>query len=194
MNDVSARKATIRHAALARRDAIPETRRIEAAMALAEHVEALEALPGAVVSAYWPIRSEIDPRPLLFALHERGCRMALPAIVDDAIVFRELVRAGELAPAGFGTMAPPADAPVLAPDLVLLPLAAFDGSGNRLGYGRGHYDAAIRALSEGGHAPRLVGLAYEAQQVEAIPAEPHDVRLDAVLSEGGLRPMSPANA
>lgn len=188
--DTAARKDAIRRAALAARDAVPETRRIEAALALAGHVDALGAIPGGTVAAYWPIRSEIDPRPLLFALHEHGCRMALPIVAGDTMVFRELTRTSGLAPAGHGTMAPAPGAPELMPDLILMPLAAFDARGVRLGYGRGHYDRAVAALRAAGYAPRLVGLALAAQEVDAIPAEPHDAAMDAVLLATGLRTIS----
>ena len=183
-------KNAVRRDALARRDAIAMTRRIEASLSLADHVGALGGGPGDVVSAYWPIRSEIDPRPLLFALHEAGCRMALPAVVDGTLEFRELTRTGELEPAGFGTSAPKAGAPVLDPDIVLTPLAAFDGAGNRIGYGAGHYDRALAAMRGRARDPLLVGLAYAAQEVEAVPAEPHDVPLDGVLCETGMRAIS----
>ena len=191
MSDASMRtavsgKAEQRRAALAARDAIPMTARIEAALALAEHADALSVRPGDVAAAYWPIRSEIDPRPLHFALVERGCRAALPVVRDGALVFRQLLRTGTLEPAGFGTMGPGPEAAELTPDVVLLPLAAFDAAGNRLGYGKGHYDATIARLRAAGHAPRLFGLAYAAQRVEAIAAEAHDVPLDGVLTERGF--------
>lgn len=187
-DSLSAAKERIRREALGRRDAMPETRRIAAALAVADRVAELDAPPGSTVSAYWPIRSELDPRPLLFALHERGCGMALPAVTARGMVFRELTRTGDLEPAGFGTVAPPDGTPELVPDLILLPLAAFDARGNRLGYGRGHYDGAIAALRVAGHAPRLVGLAFTLQRTGPIPAEAHDVPLDAILTEAGLRP------
>ena len=186
-------KQRLRREALARRGAVPETARIEAALALATHADALGAEPGRTVAAYWPIRSEIDPRPLLFALHERGHRMALPVVTDDGMIFRELTRTSHLVPSGFGTHAPAEGAAELVPDLILLPLAAFDASGSRIGYGRGHYDRAIAGLRAAGHAPRLVGLALDVQQVEAVPAEPHDVRLDGVLLPGGLRATGKPN-
>lgn len=197
MNDYSipaakkSMKERIRREALARRDAVPETARIEAALALVDHVDALGAEPGGAVAAYWPIRSEIDPRPLLFALHERGCRMALPVVTDEGMVFRELTRTAELVPAGFGTSAPREGAAELVPGLILMPLAAFDSRGNRVGYGRGHYDRALVALRTGGHTPRLVGLALATQKVDAVPTEPHDVAMDAVLTEVGLHLHSP---
>lgn len=179
-------KERIRREALARRDAVPKTVRIEAALALVDHVDALGAEPGGTVAAYWPIRSEIDPRPLLFALHERGCRMALPMVTGEGMVFRELTRTAELVPAGFGTSAPGEGAAEVVPGLILMPLAAFDSRGNRVGYGRGHYDRALAALHAGGHTPRLVGLALAMQKVDAVPTEPHDVAMDAVLTENGL--------
>ena len=187
ITDIAAAKERIRRAALAARDAVPQTRRIEAALALVDHADALGTSPGDTVGAYWPIRSEIDPRPLLFALYERGCRMALPVVTGGGMAFRELTRTGDLAPAGYGTMAPAKGAAELVPNLVLLPLAAHDARGNRVGYGRGHYDRAIAALRAAGHAPRLVGLAHSVQEVEAVPAEPHDVRLHALLTGAGLR-------
>ena len=184
-------KDELRREALAARDAIPPMTRIENAIALADHADALGIEPGSTVSGYWPIRSEIDPRPLMFALRERGFRLALPAVLDDAIAFRELTREGELEPAGFGTVAPASDATVVEPDVILLPLAAFDAAGNRIGYGRGHYDRCIAAMRERGLEPRLVGLAHAAQEVEAVPAEAHDVRLHAILHEQGLHATSP---
>ena len=178
-------KDELRREALAARDAIPPTTRIENAIALADHADALGIEPGSTVAGYWPIRSEIDPRPLMFALRERGLALVLPAVVDDAIVFRELTREGKLEAAGFGTVAPGPDARSLAPDVILLPLAAFDADGNRIGYGRGHYDRCIAAMRARGLTPRLVGLAHATQRVEAIPAEAHDVRLHAILHEKG---------
>ena len=190
--DIAARKAALRAEALAARDALPPTVAIENAVALAGHAEALGEVGGLTVSAYWPIRSEIDPRPLLFALHARGARMALPAVTEGSLVFRLLTRDTTLEPAGFGTHAPGPDAPPLDPDLILLPLAAFDRRGNRLGYGKGYYDRAISALREKGRALRLVGLAHAMQERDDVPRGSRDAPLDAVLCERGLRASSAA--
>ena len=183
-------KSDIRAAVLERRDAIPEFTRIENALALVEHIDALDTAPGQIIAAYWPIRSEIDPRPLLFALHERGARMALPVVLDDALVFRELTRTTQLVPTGFGTSGPSEEAAVVAPDILLMPLAAFDDNGNRIGYGRGYYDRTITVMRSEGLEPRPIGLAHATQEVDAISVEPHDVPMNAVLCETGLRPMS----
>jgi 5-formyltetrahydrofolate cyclo-ligase len=88
---------------------------------------------------------------------------------------------------GFGTSGPGRDAAVLDPQLMLVPLAAFDAAGNRIGYGAGHYDRAIARLHARGMFPRLIGLAFDCQRVETVPAEPHDAPLGEILTESGLR-------
>jgi len=182
-------KKRLRADALARRDALDATYRIEAAMGVADRLpEVLEFDPGTVVSGFWPIRSELDLRPAMAALAGRGARLCLPAILDrTTIVFRELVRGAPLADMGFGTLGPGPEAAVLDPDIMLVPLSAFDGRGHRIGYGAGHYDRAIARQHEAGRRPRLVGIAFDCQEIGHAPDEPHDVPLDAVMTETGLR-------
>ncbi len=181
-------KHEMRREALARRDALPVDRRIEAALRMAESAGEIGAEPGGVVSGFWPIRSEVDVRPLMFALREGGARLALPAILDrETIVFRELIRGAPLIDMGFGTVGPGEEAEILDPALMLAPLAAFDARGHRIGYGGGFYDRAIARLHAKGMRPRLIGVAFDCQQVSMVPDESHDVRLDAVLTESGLR-------
>lgn len=181
-------KAELRRVSLSRRDGLALDWRAKTSATLADHADSLGAVDGTVISGFWPMRSEIDPRPLMDRLRQAGAQLALPAVIDrDTIVFRRYAEGEALVPSGFGTMAPPKDAETVAPDILLVPLAAFDDFGNRLGYGAGHYDRAIAALREAGHSPRLVGLAFAAQCVPAIPTERHDVALDAVLTENGLR-------
>jgi 5-formyltetrahydrofolate cyclo-ligase len=184
---VQAAKARLRRSALAARGGLSPVARIEAGLALVEHVEALGFAPGTVVSGFWPIRDEIDPRPLMDALRARGHRLALPAIVDGELVFRELTRETALQPAGFGTLEPPAAADELSPACMLVPLAAFDRRGRRIGYGRGYYDRAITRLAAGaGRDPVTVGIAFSVQEVEEVPEEAHDRRLGRVLTEAGF--------
>ncbi len=181
-------KKSIRRERLAARDAIPADIRIEKSLAMAEHGADIAFEPGTVVSGFSPIRSEADIRPLMFALREKGARLCLPVVLDrETIIFRELVRGAELVDTGFGTAGPGPEAEVLDPQVLLVPLSAFDAAGNRIGYGAGHYDRAIARLREKGMTPRLVGIAFACQEVEAVPAEPHDVPLDAILTEDGLR-------
>ncbi|WP_294643180.1 5-formyltetrahydrofolate cyclo-ligase [uncultured Aureimonas sp.] len=188
MPDIAAAKADLRRMASARREALVPGERIEAAFALAEHV-ARDTLFETVdvVGAYLPIGSEIDPRPAMMALADRRLRLAAPAIVDGDLEFRELLRDGELVAQGHGTVAPGAAARVLDPDVLLVPLLAFDRRGARIGYGRGFYDRAIARLLAVKPALVTIGLAFDAQEVAEVPVEPHDRFLDRILTESGVR-------
>lgn len=182
-------KAAARGAALARRDAMDEASRIEASLALADHGAAhLGGLPGGTtVSGFLPIRSEVDIRPLMMELADRGARLCVPAIVEGELQFRELKRGAPLEPQGFGTYAPATDAAVLQPSVMLVPLAAFDRNGGRVGYGRGYYDRAIARIAASAGRPRLIGVAFACQEAaEGVPTEPHDERLDVILTETGI--------
>lgn len=186
-------KKHLRSEALARRDSLDPVWRIEQALRIAETMhDRIAVEPGEVVSGFWPMRSELDVRPLMFALAERRARLCLPAILDrTTIVFRELVRGAPLVEMGFGTFGPGADARVLDPAIMLVPLAAFDARGHRIGYGGGYYDRAIERLNEAGKPPHLIGIAFDCQEVECVPEEPHDVILAEVLTESGLRRFAP---
>jgi 5-formyltetrahydrofolate cyclo-ligase len=182
-------KRELRREALARRDALDPFVRIELALEMAETAKERIAIePGAIVSGFWPMRSEVDVRPLMFALRENGARLCLPAILDKTtMIFRELVRGAALVDMGFGTAGPGEDAAPLDPQIMLVPLAAFDRRGHRIGYGAGYYDRAITKLTEAGHAPRLIGIAFDCQEVPEVPDEPHDVIIGEILTESGLR-------
>lgn len=142
--------------------------------------------PGQVASAYWPYRTEIDSRPLMARLAAAGVRIALPVTPakgsDEALIFRVWSEGDHLSPGHFPVHEPHPDAETVEPDLVLVPLLAFDRSGHRLGYGAGHYDrtlARLRALKP----VTAVGLAFADQAVERLPSGPHDQRLDGILTE-----------
>lgn len=157
-------------------------------MTVSECSAALHIEPGMAVSGFLPIRSELDLRPTMALLAGRGARLCVPAILDrETIVFRELVRGAPLVDMGFGTYGPGPEADILEPDLMLVPLAAFDARGHRIGYGAGYYDRAIARLRASGRAPRLVGTAFACQEVEQVPAEAHDVPLPEIITESGLR-------
>ena len=184
-------KASIRAAVLARRDALALDDRIEMSLAMGETGGDLPFEPGRVIAGYLPIRSEPDLRPLLARLRERGARLCLPVVLDrETIVFRDFVRGAELVNTGFGTTGPGAEAEVLDPDILIMPLSSFDARGNRLGYGAGHYDRAIARLRGKGKSPLLIGTAFSLQQSDELPAEEHDVPLDMILTEQGLRSFS----
>jgi 5-formyltetrahydrofolate cyclo-ligase len=94
-------------------------------------------------------------------------------------------REGEpLYPGGFGTLVPDELASVLQPDLVIIPLLGFDKTGTRLGFGKGYYDRTIAVMDK---RPTLVGYAFAAQELDSIPREPHDVPLDYLVTEAGVR-------
>lgn len=161
--------------------------RDDAAKAAAEHFFAGVALrPGDVIAAYWPIRDELDCRLVLTRLMDEGQPVCLPVVLgqDQPLQLRLWEQGAALYPSGFGTLAPDENAPLAEPDIVLMPLLGFDQQGTRLGYGGGYYDRTLAAM---GRLPRLVGFAFSAQELNHIPREMHDVPLDAVVTEQGIR-------
>ncbi len=188
---LKAAKAALRGDALEARDRMSTEARIEAGLAIARiGEEQIQVFPGEIVSGFFPIRSEVDIRPLMFALMQRGARLCLPVVIDRiTLEFRELIRGADLVETGFGTVGPGPEAAVLDPQLMLVPLAAFDASGHRIGYGAGYYDRSIDRLRTAGHTPRLIGVAFDEQRVKRIPNEPHDVPLSAILTQSGLHPV-----
>ena len=141
---------------------------------------------GQVVAAYWRVRDELDCQPILVRLMESSQTVVLPVVVgpDQPLQMRVWEKGAALYEAGFGTLAPSALAPLAEPDVVLVPLLGFDRLGTRLGYGGGYYDRTLAQMTK---SPTLIGLAFAAQELDAIPRESHDVPLDAVITEAGLR-------
>jgi 5-formyltetrahydrofolate cyclo-ligase len=137
-----------------------------------------------IVAAFSPIRDEPDSRPLLAALQAHGFATALPVARGRSVPLQfRLWRAGEpLARSVFGALEPTPAAAAVDPDLLFVPLAAFDRRGHRIGYGAGHYDRALRRLRAAGPI-RAVGVAYAVCEIDAAPDEPHDERLDFILTE-----------
>jgi 5-formyltetrahydrofolate cyclo-ligase len=177
-------KADLRTAALAARDALSGEHRAAAAQAIAARGLPVEIKHGIVVAGYSPIRSEIDPVPLMRELAARGARLALPVITarGKSLRFRAWFPDDKLLQGPLGILEPSPAAPEVIPDIVLVPLAAFDRSGHRIGYGAGHYDRTLVQLHKSkGFA--AIGLAFAAQEVETVPALQHDVALDYVLTE-----------
>lgn len=141
---------------------------------------------GSVAAGYAPFRTEIDPRPLLRRLADLGAAVALPVTPakgrEGSLVFRSVDPRRALAAGRYGVSEPDETCPAVEPDLVLVPLLAFDRGGGRLGYGAGWYDRTLTALRSRRNA-LAVGLAYAAQEVERVPTDPHDVPLDGVCTE-----------
>src|SRR5258707_2754604 len=181
------RKATLRATALAARDALSSGQRAAAAQAVALRGVPFEIVPGTVVAGYQPIRSEIDPVPLMRKLAVQGARLALPAIMagDQPLKSRAWSPGARLQRGRLGILEPSLDAQEAIPDILLVPLAAFDRSGHRIGYGAGHYDRTLEQLRKM-KAIAAVGVAFAVQEVEAVPALLHDAALDYVLTETQL--------
>ena len=177
-------KGDLRIAALARRDALSDERRAAAAEAIAKRGMPLAIKPGAIVAGYSAIRSEIDPVPLMRTLAAKGVRLALPAVMarGKSLAFRAWSPGDRLTLGPLGILEPSPAAAELVPDIVLVPLAAFDRAGHRIGYGAGHYDFTLAHLRKA-KTIAAIGLAFAAQQIPDVPAAAHDVRLDLVLTE-----------
>ena len=177
-------KAALRVSALARRDAIPAAERQAAAGAIAARPFPLPIVAGAVVSGFVPLKSEINPMPLMLRLAEAGAQLALPVVAGRGrpLIMRSYAFGQELNTGVWGIREPKDDAPEVAPDMLIVPLAAFDRNGNRIGYGAGYYDMTITRLRS--IKPVVaIGIAYAAQEVPEVPVTPRDARLDLVLTE-----------
>jgi 5-formyltetrahydrofolate cyclo-ligase len=155
---------------------------------LAGHVlERLAPPRGAVVAGYWPLKDEIDPRPLMLALAGRGHALALPVAGarGTPLTFRRFGFGDALEWGPLGTRHPRAGAGEALPDMLLVPVVAFDAAGGRIGHGAGYYDRTLAAL-RASRPVRAVGIAYAAQRQPRVPAGPFDAPLDAVATEAGV--------
>ena len=137
--------------------------------------------PGCTIAAYIPVGSEADPRALLKQAHDLGCRSALPHVTSRAAPMQFLRWSPDdaLLEGPFGLQQPNANAEICNPDLILVPLVAFDSRLMRLGQGAGHYDRALSLLDDA----FTVGIAWSVQQAPALPADPWDIPLNAILTE-----------
>jgi 5-formyltetrahydrofolate cyclo-ligase len=184
MPDANSSKAELRTEALRRRDALPVDMRMGAAEAIAARAFPIAVKPGTFVAGFMPMKSEINPVPLLHKLADAGAQLALPAIAGrgQPLIMRAYKFGDELVRGQWGIREPQPDAKEVAPDILIVPLAAFDRAGHRIGYGAGYYDLTLHAL----RATKLVtavGIAFAAQEIREVPATPRDERLDFVLTE-----------
>ncbi len=180
---IDATKAVLRRAALARRDALPPEERAAAAQSIAARPFPVTLAPGMTVSGFIPLKSEIDLRPLMHKLVEMGAKLALPVVVGrgEPLIMRAWAFGAPLKGGGWGISEPPDDAPEVRPDILLVPLLAFDRAGHRIGYGAGYYDMTITAL-RARKPVTAIGVAFAAQEVAHVPTTPRDARLDLVLT------------
>lgn len=159
-----------------------------AAKVLAFHVVAdIPIEDGVVVAGYWPFPDELDPRPLMRVLETRGHTLCLPVVIDRAapLLFRTWSEGQPLIESVYGTKVPPPEHKTVTPDVLLVPLLAFDAAGYRLGYGGGFYDRTLARLTETGAVS--IGLGFAAQEVAHVPHDEHDWRLDWLATENGVK-------
>lgn len=182
--DTDPSKDTLRKAALALREGLPAAMRASAAEEIAARDFPLKLERGVIVSGFSPMKSEISPIPLMRRLSNAGAQLALPVIagrgkplVMRAWSFGDPLKAGQ-----WGIREPMPEAPEVAPDILIVPLAAFDRRGHRIGFGAGYYDMTINSLR--GRKPVVaVGIAFSAQEIAHVPATEHDAQLDLLLTE-----------
>jgi 5-formyltetrahydrofolate cyclo-ligase len=184
VTDTDQTKAALRAAALALRDTLPAAARAAAAEAIAGRAFPVPIAPGTIVSGFSPMKTEINPVPLLRKLADAGAQLALPAIagrrhplIMRAWKFGDPCNAGQ-----WGIREPVPEAPEVAPDILIVPLAAFDRAGHRIGYGAGYYDITINAL-RAKKKVIAIGIGFAAQEIPKVPATTRDARLDLVLTE-----------
>lgn len=185
----AAEKARLRAEVLKRRaDMGPEARAAASVLAAGHAPALLGAVQGRIVSLFAPFRDEIDTAPLAAALWQAGAEVALPVVVDRAapLLFRRWRPGDVLEPVGaYRIPTPFADQPELVPQDLIVPLAAFDRRGYRIGYGAGHYDRTLAMLRAKGPV-RAFGFAFACQEVAQVPAETHDERVDGMITEEGV--------
>jgi 5-formyltetrahydrofolate cyclo-ligase len=184
---IADQKRELREAAIARRDLMPPDDRVRAARKIAASAFPVTVPEGAIVSGFSPIKTEFNPMPLMRVLAKAGVRLALPIVTGRGKPLS--LRAwniGEPLIAGvWGIREPRPEAPEVAPDILLVPFAAFDRAGYRIGYGAGYYDMTLSAL-RAKKKTIAIGVGFALQEVEKVPVEAHDQRLDYILTEAGL--------
>jgi 5-formyltetrahydrofolate cyclo-ligase len=181
---IAERKAELRKEGRARRAALPVLEQSEAAQTIAARGLPVAVAPGAIVSGYAPIKSEISPLPLMRRAADAGAKLALPVIQGRGtpLIMRAWGFGETLGSGVWGIREPKPEAPEVFPDILLVPLLSFDRAGYRLGYGAGYYDMTIARLRA--MKPVVaIGIAFAAQEVDEVPKTPRDERLDLVLTE-----------
>lgn len=175
----------------AARQALSVAERASVGLALAKHLRRfLEQLDGGcrskVLSGYWPIKGEPDLRQLMAELHASGVTIALPLVETRAapLVFRRWTPETKMVRGDWNIPVPPPAAPAVAPDLVLAPLVGWTDGCFRLGHGGGYFDRTLAALSP---RPLAIGVGLQAARLHTIYPQPHDIALDAIVTEAGLQ-------
>jgi len=185
--NIQANKAALRNGALARRDAMAADARVKAVEIITQRPFPVSVPKGAVVSGFSPIKTEFNPVPLMRKLSDAGAALALPVVAGRGLplIMRAWKFGDEMASGVWGIREPKPEAPEVFPDILLVPLAAFDRAGHRIGYGAGHYDRTIARLREM-KPVTAIGVCFAVQEIERVPATAFDQRLDLVLTENEI--------
>jgi len=180
-------KSTLREEARARRAALVRAHSDFAAR-LAEQADALGIAEGSIVGGYKALKDEADPERLLERLASRNCLIAYPRVTarDAPLSFHTAREEADFVSGAFGVREPRAECPAVSPNVLLVPLLAFDAAGHRLGYGGGFYDRTLHVL-RGSGTLTAIGIALAGQEIPSIPGQRHDQRLDMVVTELGVR-------
>jgi 5-formyltetrahydrofolate cyclo-ligase len=184
---VAEQKRALRKEMTAKRDALSPIFRKQMSEKIAKASIPFDVPDGAIVSGWFAMNTELNPYPLMkrFA-EESNATLALPAIADGKLIFRAWVPGMQLKRVGFGLSEPGPEAKEVDPDILFVPMLAFDLKGYRIGYGKAYYDGGLSRL----RAKKKIiaaGLAFDEQCVDSVPTEPHDQRLDYVITEEGVR-------
>lgn len=183
-------RAALRREKLAARMALDEKTRAELSARIEAHLAALlTPLPPQTLAFCAPVRGEFDAQPLASLLLERGWQAAMPVVtaVNAPMNFHAWTSSSAMGSDRYGIPIP-RDGEAVVPDIVLLPLLAFDAQGFRLGYGGGYFDRTLAAMVP---RPWTIGVGFELGRVPDVRPQAHDVRLDAIVTEAGLlRPGS----
>ena len=173
---------------LAERAALPVATRQSAAQAIAGHLDTLLArrfpnLNGLIISAWWPIKAELDLRFWLASLAPRGATAALPVILQPKapLAFRPWTPEAAME-RGFWNIPVPATGPEITPHITLSPLVGWDSAGYRLGYGGGYFDRTLAAVTP---SPIAIGIGLTSAHLPTIFPQPHDIPMDYILCEDG---------
>lgn len=187
--EVAAWRKTERARLLAERAAQSVDARKAAATAIAGHLDRLlagqfDSLDGLTISAWWPIKAEIDLRFWLAGLAARGARAALPLVATRAapLLFRAWTPETRME-RGFWNIPVPAGGPEIIPDITLSPVVGWDGAGYRLGYGGGYFDRTLAAAIP---RPLAIGVGLDAAWIATIYPQPHDIAMRFVVTETGI--------
>ena len=187
--DTSDQKRQLRQIYLQRRLEVAQEAYHSASTAIKEHfLSSADLTKPRKIAGYLPMRGEVDIVSLFHTLHKDGHTCCLPVVVAPgaALQFRTWTPGEVLEEGRFGIRVPPTGNDSIVPDILLLPLLAFDGMGYRLGYGGGYYDTTLRKLRMANHPLVAIGAAFALQQAKKLPHEPQDEKLDAILTEKGI--------